>query len=230
MQLLLSVQRVASSRGHVFTIIRVPAEEMLKVAWTLLESAYYVRLRRKQGLNGRGRPIDASLKFNRSKVSPQPYFPVTRNGKKMEYVVGWALVPSYMIGLRQWMHPVSALDAAFCKFPAQGTFTVEVTVDGLFRLHVVGIQHTISAECVWSYLRHFANTEAAYVASHINAPHLSVNGDGAQALSSTLNTKRPCAAYSACMRHWLQHKPKGTAEVARALMHIPPIHRSKVRP
>ena len=230
MRLLLSVEKVASQRGHHFTIIKVGAKEMLGVAWKLLESAYYVRLRRKQGLGSRRKPVENALKFDRAKVLPQPHFPEfdDETGKAMEYVVGWALVPSYMIGLRQWMHPVSALDGAFCKSPARGTFTVEVTVDGLFRLHVVGIQHTISAECLWSYQHHFENTKKAYQKEHIDSDKLSVNGDAAPALSSVLATSRPKVSYSACMRHWLQHLCKGTAEVARSLMHIPPMHKATV--
>ena len=229
MRLLLAVETIARQRGHHFTIIKVGAREMEKIAWTLLEAAYYVRLRRKLGRDVRGKSIDVRYRFDRAKVSPAPSFAhCDKDGKVMEYVVGWSLVPSYMVALRQYMHPVSALDGAFCKFPAQGTFTVEVTVDGLFRLHPVCLQHTVSAECSWSYCTHFRSTKAAYHEGHINAPRMSVNGDGARALYSELQANRNEVAYSACMRHWLQHKSKGTADVARQLMHIPPIHREMV--
>lgn len=230
-RLLQSVKNLAESRGHHFIIFSVSASKMVEIAWSLIEASYYVRLRRVlPRASWPSLKSNKSLKFDRVKAKCVPDFPefAPDGVTPMEYNVGWHVVPSYMPGLRKHLHPVSALDGAFCKSPAQGTFTVEVTVDGLSRLHPVGIQHALSAENTWGYDHYFEGTKEAYHEEDIDSKANSVNGDGAHALRGSLSTWRKKAAYSACHRHLLQHKTKSTVDIAHSIMHKPPIKRHEV--
>ena len=120
------------------------------------------------------------------------------------------------------------MDGSFCKAPAQGTFIVEATVDGLFRLHPVAVQHTLSSENMFAYRTWGESTQAAYPPEHINTCKHSVNGDGARALFTAVTHFRPNAAYSACQRHLLANLGKSTEEVARRLMNKTPAQRAEV--
>ena len=158
--------------------------------------------------------------------APQTYAPGCRHrriflqGARSGVSCGAAPISRSYISPRIQLLPVS-----LCS---QGTFTVEVTVDGLFWLHPVGIQHTISPENSWAYNHYFDSTEAAYPPDAINTDKNSVVGDGAPSIQSTLEKRRQAVAYIACMRHWLQHKPTATRTIARELQSVPKVHKAEV--
>ena len=127
-KLLHAVKSLATSRGHRFDIITVDSAEMVKIEWSLLEAAYNRRLRRSVGAGEWVRiRRDPQHRFTREKWLANPrnkaphYDRYGPDGKTVkEYVVGWRLIPSYMLGLRARLHPVSA------RTSCRGAFLADV--------------------------------------------------------------------------------------------------------
>jgi hypothetical protein len=215
MKLLHVVKQVAESRGHQIKLISVDAHELTELAWVLIQHAYYHRARTiLKRCDWHRIP-----KFDRSQYKYKPVFPVyVADGfTKLEYIIGWHFVPNYMLSLRPHLHPVSALDSSFMKQFAQGTFTAEVTTDGLRRLHAVGLQVLISPENIPLYKRYFKFTKEAYDHGVIDPPGAVVVADGAHALRGELDIARPNTTYLPCLEHLVRQKPSSVKALVRAL-------------
>jgi hypothetical protein len=141
--------------------------------------------------------------FNRAACTNPPHFArVSDDGSPCRYVVGWFFVCSYMIGLRRHMIPVSALDAAHMRHPAQGTVYVEVTKDLLDRLHNVSTFVFLGAENLPGYEVNTLQQLAAYGSSENLDPAGSggvVLGDAAASLRSQFQPRTTTGGQQTCV-------------------------------
>jgi hypothetical protein len=224
----------ARERGHYVSLIVVDAEYMVARAWENLRSEY-VRLMKRKWEKRFHPQIPA---FDKSRCTP-PEFDADKS-----YVIGWFFVASYMRDLRKLMIPVSALDAAHMKFPAQGTMYAEVTKDVLDRLHPVAQMVFLGAENVPGYTLFTKEQHAAYGSSINLDPAGSdgcVIGDAARALRTQFEpgtsattgggTLAPRAAtYKACAVHQKRSMTAHQTHIFDSLRKMPPSHKLKVRP
>ena len=146
-----------------------------------------------------------------------------------------------MIDMRRLMIPVSALDAAHMRHPAQGTVYVEVTKDLLDRLHNVSTFVFLGAENLAGYDVNTSQQLAAYGSSENLDPAGSggvVLGDAAASLRAqfeprtTTGGQQTCAprqaVYQTCSLHRKRAMSPNQRAIFDAIRKIPPVHKVKV--
>lgn len=232
MDLLQCIAGKARQRGHYVSLIIVDAEYMLARAWENLRSEYLriMKGKWKKHLHHMIPP------FDKSTCRQPPEF-----DQHKRYVVGWFFVASYMRDLRQFMIPVSALDAAHMKYPAQGTMYVEVTKDLLDRLHPVAQMVFLGAENVPGYTLFTREQHAAYGSSARLDPAGSdgcVIGDAAVALRAQFEPVRSAtgqvsaapreATYKACAVHQKRSMSASQVQIFDTIRKMPPSQKLKV--